>query len=103
MINDDLFSGGRTPQDEDGAALIGTLLCGIDLTKILHKMLTNVFEIRSQKADPASVAATVTEIHLELTLWLNNLPKKVHWNEWSGEVEPYVLILQYDSPPSVLV
>lgn len=93
MIRDDLFSGKKTPQDEDGAALIGTLLCGIDLTKIVHKMLTNVFEIRSQK-DPASMAAATTEIHLELTRWLNSLPRKVHWNEWSSDVEPYVLVLQ---------
>lgn len=57
-------------------------------------MLTNVFEIRDQKMDQAALAATVTEIHLELTRWLSNLPKKVHWNEWSGEVEPYTLVLQ---------
>ncbi|KAA8904874.1 fungal-specific transcription factor domain-containing protein, partial [Sphaerosporella brunnea] len=89
----DLFSGKKTPQDEDGAALVGTLLCSIDLTKIVHKMLTNVFEIRDQKPDEASLGATVTEIHLELTSWLSNLPKKVHWNEWRNDVEPYTLVL----------
>jgi hypothetical protein len=94
MISDDLFSGKKTPQDEDGAALVGTLLCSIDLTKIIHKMLTNISEIRNQKTDPASEAAKVTDIHLELTRWLNGLPKKVHWNEWSSDVEPYVLVLQ---------
>jgi hypothetical protein len=90
----DLFSGKKTPQDEDGAALVGTLLCAIDLTKIVHKMLTNVFELRDQKLDEALLGATVTEIHLELTSWLSNLPKKVHWNEWRSDVEPYTLVLQ---------
>ncbi|KAI5848048.1 fungal-specific transcription factor domain-containing protein [Tricharina praecox] len=92
LIND-LFSGKKTPQDEDGAALVGTLLCAVDLTKIVHKMLTNVFEIRDQRLDEASMVARVTEIHLELTSWLSNLPKKVHWNEWRSDVEPYTLVL----------
>jgi len=102
LIND-LFSGKKSPQDEDGAALVGTLLCSVDLTKIVHKMLTNVFEIRDRNLDEASMAARVTEIHLELTSWLSNLPKKVHWNEWRSDAEPYTLVLQCVLPPSIFL
>jgi len=93
LLNDS-FSGKRTPQDEDGAALIGTLTYKIELARIVHRMLTNVFEIRDSKTDETVLAATVSEIHLSLTKWLSELPSKLHWNQWSvGAVEPYVLVL----------
>lgn len=80
---------------EDGIALAGSFIYRVELMKIVHNMITDVFENRRHNADGAVLAATAQRIHLALTKWLTDLPSKLHWNQWSnGQIQPFVLHLQ---------
>lgn len=81
---------------EDGIALSGTFIYRTELYKIVHTMITDLFENRRQNADSAVLAATAQRIHVTLHKWLATLPSKLYWNQWSsGQVQPFVLHLQY--------
>lgn len=80
---------------EDGIALAGSFIYRVELMKIVHNMITDVFENRRHSADGTVLAATAQRIHVALTKWLTNLPGKLHWNQWSnGQIQPFVLHLQ---------
>ncbi|ETN39569.1 uncharacterized protein HMPREF1541_05795 [Cyphellophora europaea CBS 101466] len=77
---------------EDGIALVASLVYQIELSKILHDMIVDVFENRHQNATVAATAAQ--RVHVSLTKWLSELPGKLHWNQWTvGQVPSYVLHL----------
>ncbi|KAH8677471.1 fungal-specific transcription factor domain-containing protein [Xylariales sp. PMI_506] len=79
---------------EDGIALSGSFIYRTELYKIIHTMITDLFENRRQNADSAVLAATAQRIHLSLHKWLATLPGKLYWNQWSsGQVQPFVLHL----------
>ncbi|KAF2805773.1 uncharacterized protein BDZ99DRAFT_424181 [Mytilinidion resinicola] len=81
---------------EDGIALIGSLTYQVELCKILHSIITNLFENRRVNANTntAVIATTAQQIHVSLTTWLGGLPAKLHWNQWTvGKVPAYVLHL----------
>ncbi|KAF2489528.1 hypothetical protein BU16DRAFT_531800 [Lophium mytilinum] len=79
---------------EDGIALIGSLTYQVELCKILHNIITNLYENRRVNADHAVIATTAQQIHVSLTTWLAGLPAKLHWNQWTvGKVPAYVLHL----------
>ena len=85
---------------EDGIALAGSFIYRVELMKIAHNMITDVFENRRHNADGSVLAATSHRIHVSLTKWLSSLPGKLHWNQWSnGQIQPFVLHLQYVPPP----
>ncbi|RYO79736.1 hypothetical protein DL766_006889 [Monosporascus sp. MC13-8B] len=80
---------------EDGIALAGAFIYRVELMKIVHNMITDVFENRRHHADGTILAATAQRIHVSLNKWLANLPSKLHWNQWSnGQIQPFVLHLQ---------
>ncbi|ETS77506.1 hypothetical protein PFICI_11380 [Pestalotiopsis fici W106-1] len=79
---------------EDGIALSGSFIYRTELYKIIHTMITDLFENRRQNADSAVMAATAQRIHVSLHKWLATLPSKLYWNQWSsGQVQPFVLHL----------
>ncbi|RYP62937.1 hypothetical protein DL769_007113 [Monosporascus sp. CRB-8-3] len=79
---------------EDGIALAGAFIYRVELMKIVHNMIADVFENRRHHADGTVLAATAQRIHVSLNKWLANLPSKLHWNQWSnGQIQPFVLHL----------
>ncbi|KAI0137378.1 fungal-specific transcription factor domain-containing protein [Xylariales sp. AK1849] len=79
---------------EDGIALSGSFIYRTELYKIMHTMITDLFENRRQNADSAVLATTAQRIHVMLHKWLATLPGKLYWNQWSsGQVQPFVLHL----------
>lgn len=80
---------------EDAIALVGSFIYRAELCKVVHVMITDLFENRRNVADAAIVAAKSRQIHLSLTKWLASLPGTLHWNQWTvGKVPPSVLHLQ---------
>jgi hypothetical protein len=66
---------------EDSIALVASLVHQIELSKILHEMVVDVFENRHQNG---SVAVTNAQrVHVSLTKWLSRLPGRLHWNQWT--------------------
>ncbi|KAH6686206.1 fungal-specific transcription factor domain-containing protein [Plectosphaerella plurivora] len=80
---------------EDSPAVVGAIVHQVELAKILHTMIVDVFENRRRHPRcPASAAATAQQVHTALVRWLGQLPQKLHWNQWTvGQVPPYVLHL----------
>ncbi|KAI1344017.1 fungal-specific transcription factor domain-containing protein [Xylariaceae sp. FL0016] len=79
---------------EDGIALSGSFIYRVELLKIVHNMITDVFENRRHNPDSSVLAATAQRIHVALNKWLTNLPGKLHWNQYTnGQVQPFVLHL----------
>lgn len=80
---------------ENGVALVGSFIYQAELSKIIHVMITDLFENRRGDVDPAIAAAKSRKIHLSLTKWLASLPGTLHWNQWTvGQVPSPVLHLQ---------
>ncbi|KAI0879744.1 fungal-specific transcription factor domain-containing protein [Hypoxylon argillaceum] len=76
---------------EDGLSLVNALIYRIELYRIVHSMITEVFENRRKNAGSAVVAATITRIHVSLTKWLADLPSNLHWNQWTiGQLPQWV-------------
>jgi Fungal specific transcription factor domain len=81
-------------QYEDGIAFTSCFTQMANLSKIVHRMITEVFENR-KVTDRNILAASMKSIHVALTKWLTDLPAKLHWNQWlKSVVPPYVLHLQ---------
>lgn len=80
---------------EDGISFSGSFIQQIELAKIFHTMIVDVFENRRRQPGHATAAAaTVQQVHTALVQWLTQLPQKLHWNQWTvGQVPPYVLHL----------
>ncbi|KAI0410576.1 fungal-specific transcription factor domain-containing protein [Xylaria grammica] len=68
---------------EDGPTLVNLVIYRIELYRIVHSMITEIFENRRTNAGGTVVAATITRIHLSLTRWLAGLPSNLHWNQWT--------------------
>jgi hypothetical protein len=80
---------------EDGPTLVKYFVQQVELCKILHRMITEVFENRNIKAEETVLATSINNIDVALTKWLSDLPNNLHWNEWSvGKIPALVLHLQ---------
>jgi hypothetical protein len=80
---------------EDGPTLVNYFVQQVELCKILHRMITEVFENRNIKAEETVLATSINNIDVALTKWLAELPGGLHWNEWSvGEIPALVLHIQ---------
>ena len=94
LLNTYIMDGTSETAYEDGFALVAAFVHQVELCKILHRMITEVFENRNA-TDETILATSVKEIHVSLTKWLADLPAKLHWNQWFvGAVPPLVLHLQ---------
>lgn len=83
---------------EDGPNLVNALIYRIELYRIVHDMITEVFENRRKNAGGPVVAATIARIHVSLTRWLAGLPNKLNWNQWTlNQLPQWVYHLQYIS------
>ncbi|KAH7559646.1 hypothetical protein BM1_03280 [Bipolaris maydis] len=80
---------------EDGIPRVASLIHQIELAKISHTMIVEVFQNRRrQAADETEAAAAAHQVHLLLVKWLSELPQMLHWNQWTvGRVPSYVLHL----------
>ncbi|KAL3448810.1 fungal-specific transcription factor domain-containing protein [Aspergillus insuetus] len=78
---------------EDGVAFTSCFTQLANLSKIIHRMIAEVFEYR--KTDDATIiAASMKSVYVALSKWLIELPPKLHWNQWlKGAVPPYILHL----------
>jgi hypothetical protein len=80
---------------EDGLSLVNALIYRIELYRIVHSMITEVFENRRTNAGSTVVAATITRIHMSLTKWLASLPSNLHWTQWTiAQLPQWVYHLQ---------
>ncbi|TVY55355.1 putative transcriptional regulatory protein [Lachnellula cervina] len=94
LLNTYIMQGTSETAYEDGLALVAGWVHQVELCKILHRMITEVFENRSGKADEIVLSTSVKEIHVALTKWSSDLPSKLHWNQWTvGPVPSLVLHL----------
>ncbi|TVY90741.1 putative transcriptional regulatory protein [Lachnellula willkommii] len=89
---------------EDGLALVAGWVHQVELCKILHRMITEVFENRSGKTDETVLSTSVKEIHVALTKWSSALPSKLHWNQWTvGPVPSLVLHLHMQYHAAMII
>jgi hypothetical protein len=95
LLNKYILEGTLATEFEDGDGLVAFFIQQAELSKILHRIITDVFENRSVKADETVLATSVQEIQVSLRKWASDLPAKLHWNEWSvGQIPSLVLYLQ---------
>lgn len=80
---------------EDGIPLVACFVHQVELAKILHTMIVEVFENRRRQSSNTTVAAmTAQQVHSALLRWLSELPQQLHWTQWTvGKSAPYVLHL----------
>ncbi|EHK15707.1 uncharacterized protein TRIVIDRAFT_164741 [Trichoderma virens Gv29-8] len=89
-----ICKGASANEWDNGVALVGSFIYRAELAKIIHLIITDLFENRRGGADPTIIATKTRRIHVLLTKWLACLPSSLHWNQWTvGQVPPYVLHL----------
>ncbi|KAL7818212.1 fungal-specific transcription factor domain-containing protein [Trichoderma aethiopicum] len=89
-----ICKGASANEWDNGVSLVGSFIYRAELAKIIHLIITDLFENRRGGADPTIIATKTRRIHVLLTRWLTNLPSSLHWNQWTvGQVPPYVLHL----------
>ncbi|KAL3489796.1 hypothetical protein BJX62DRAFT_238774 [Aspergillus germanicus] len=93
LLNEYIEKATSRTQYEDGIAFTSCFTQLANLSKIIHRMIAEVFEYR--KTDAATIlAASTKSVYVALTKWLVELPPKLHWNQWlKSAVPPYVLHL----------
>lgn len=79
---------------ENGPELVDAFTQQVELAKIVHAMITEVFENRdAQSSISAVVAAKAVASALER--WLTKLPNNLYWNEHTRHALPvYTVHLQ---------
>ncbi|ETS74532.1 hypothetical protein PFICI_14398 [Pestalotiopsis fici W106-1] len=81
---------------EDGVTHVEAFIHQAELSKILHRMITGLFENRRSNPDDAMVVAMVQQINVSLNRWLMTLPSRLHWNQWSiGQIPASVIHLHF--------
>lgn len=94
LLNTYIMKGTSETAYEDGMALVAAFIHQAELCKILHRMITEVFENRNVEAEETVLANSINDIHVALTKWSADLPAKLHWNQWSvGPIPSLVLHL----------
>lgn len=80
---------------EDGAAFVGAFIHRVELYKIMHVMITEVFENHHENTQDEMLDHKTQHLHASLIKWSADLPGKLHWNKWTvGDVPASVLHLQ---------
>ncbi|KAK4079249.1 transcriptional regulator family: Fungal Specific TF [Trichoderma harzianum] len=90
-----ICKGASANEWDNGVALVGSFIYRAELAKIIHLIITDLFENRKGGGgDPTIIATKTRRIHVLLTKWLAGIPSFLHWNQWTvGQVPPYVLHL----------
>ncbi|EXJ86743.1 hypothetical protein A1O3_03697 [Capronia epimyces CBS 606.96] len=71
LLDTYISPGSSTTAYEDGIALVASLIYQIELAKIFHNLIVNIFENRSQIS--TVTAMTAHQIHVDMTNWLSRL------------------------------
>ncbi|KAM3065048.1 hypothetical protein ACMFMF_011518 [Clarireedia jacksonii] len=104
LLNKYIMEGTSETAYEDGLALVASWVHHIGLCKILHHMITKVFENRCANTDSTILATSIKEIHVALAKWLKDLPTKLHWTKWTvGHVPPLVLHLHMQYHTAMII
>ncbi|TVY47788.1 putative transcriptional regulatory protein [Lachnellula occidentalis] len=104
LLNTYIMQGTSETAYEDGLALVAGWVHQVELCKILHRMITEVFENRSGKTDETVLSTSAKEIHVALTKWSSDLPSKLHWNQWTvGHVPSLVLHLHMQYHAAMII
>jgi hypothetical protein len=94
LLDEYISKGTSATAFEDGIRLVGCFVHQVELAKIFHTLIVDVFENRVRRGDPAGAAATAHQVHTNLVRWHALLPQSLHWNQWTvGQVPYYVLHL----------
>ncbi|KAF2995276.1 hypothetical protein E8E14_000193 [Neopestalotiopsis sp. 37M] len=79
---------------QDGVIHVEAFVHQAELSKIIHRMITELFENRRSNPDDAVVIAIVQQLNVALNRWLMALPSRLHWNQWSlGQIPASVIHL----------
>ncbi|EXK36565.1 hypothetical protein FOMG_09739 [Fusarium oxysporum f. sp. melonis 26406] len=76
---------------EDGIALVGAFVHWVELAKIFHTMIVDVFENR-RKTNNQAVMETAHQVHLAMERWMSTLPQKLHWSQWTVTSVPHYVL-----------
>ncbi|UKZ77471.1 hypothetical protein TrVFT333_005192 [Trichoderma virens FT-333] len=99
-----ICKGASANEWDNGVALVGSFIYRAELAKIIHLIITDLFENRRGGADPTIIATKTRRIHVLLTKWLAGLPSSLHWNQWTvGQVPPmmfHTIMIILHRPPS---
>ncbi|CAD6457474.1 50424cff-b6cd-4f33-83de-260214776e72, partial [Sclerotinia trifoliorum] len=82
LLNKYIMPGTSETTYEDGLTLVASWVHQIELCKILHGMITKVFENRNLNTDPTILATSIRVVDVALTKWLKDLPAKLQWSRW---------------------
>ncbi|KAA8568118.1 hypothetical protein EYC84_008520 [Monilinia fructicola] len=104
LLNKYIMEGTSETAYEDGLALVASWVHQVELCKILHRMITKIFENRNETTDTTIMANSIREVDVALTKWLKNLPAKLHWTKWTvGNVPPFVLHLHMQYHTAMII
>ncbi|KAH7323076.1 fungal-specific transcription factor domain-containing protein [Stachybotrys elegans] len=79
---------------EDGITVVSFFDRQVELAKIFHSLIVEVFKNRRCRTDPSAAAETAHKVHESMMEWLDTLPQTLRWNQCSvGRVPTYVLQL----------
>ncbi|KAJ5097179.1 hypothetical protein N7456_007900 [Penicillium angulare] len=93
LLNEYIMKDTMRTQYEDGIAFTSCFTQLANLSKIINRIITEIFEYR-KTADASIQAASTHSVFAALTKWLADLPPKLHWNQWmKNTVPPYILHL----------
>lgn len=77
--------------------MVGSFIYRVELYKIVHIMITDLFENRRNNADSTTLAATAQRIHVQLNKWLATLPGKLFVRHPRG----FLSLLDMENPHAV--
>ncbi|CAB91175.1 DNA-binding transcription factor, amino acid sensing, Cha4 [Schizosaccharomyces pombe] len=84
---------------EDRRGLVQFWLNQVELCKIIHRMLTEVFEDRTSSV----LEASINNIHTELQKWIADIPMELQWNTRSQKETSSTVLLLHMLYHSVII
>lgn len=81
LLNKHIKPGIEETAYEDGRNLVAFWIQQIELSKISHRMIVDVFENRNADVGEDVLVASVEEIHLELLNWQHKLVDDLRWSQ----------------------
>lgn len=93
LLDTYIAPGTSTTAFEDGIAVVGSFVYGVELAKIFHTMIVTIFENRDGQANKsAEIVKATNQVHQQLERWLSQLPQKLQWNPWKVEKVPHYIL-----------
>ncbi|KAK0384674.1 hypothetical protein NLU13_8760 [Sarocladium strictum] len=92
LLDEYISKGTSATAFEDGIRMIRCFVHHVELAKIFHTLIVDVFENRTRRSDAAAAAAAAHRVHTDLERWHSLLPKSLHWNQWTLEQVPHYVL-----------